>query len=110
MYLACDAGVSESLTSVCRTALAPLQRLGSNCVLFFVFSDCGGVLKWLLRTVTWGEPKSQSNLMYFWDTTVLGDWFGLAKAPARIVYVLVELLMWVGICGLLYRKGVFWKI
>lgn len=130
-YVLCDA-VTETApppmqmaSRVCKTVLAPLQWLGANCILFFVMSDCGGVLSWLVQIMSWGHPHSQNNLLYFWNDTVLGSWFGLASGcsppkqigfypngcvPEQLVYTAVELIVWSAICGWLFRKGIFWKI
>lgn len=123
-YVLCDAVTEtappamQTASYVCKTALAPLQWLGANCILFFVMSDCGGVLTWLVQIPSWGQPHSQNNLVYFWNETVLGSWFGLASGctngescvPVLLTYTAVEIVMWMAICGYLYRKGIFWKI
>lgn len=131
LYMLCDAAASDgpdaakAVSRIGRILLAPLQWLGSNCILFFVLSDCCGILDWVLRALTWGQPHTTHNLVYFFDHTVLGEWLGLASgckhfihppssgdpcAPVQVAHTIAELLMWVGICGLLYRKGIFWKI
>ena len=118
LYSACDIGDIPGLMHVSRTLLAPLQWLGSNCIIFFVFSDCGGVLNWFMTSVTWGMPKSEHNLVYFWKHSVLGEWLGLSAGcehlsfcgPVKVAHVIVQLSMWIIICYVLSCKGLFLKI
>jgi len=126
LFLACDAAPllhSAShrwlLTSRwCRAVLAPLQWLGTNSILFFVMSDCSGLLSWLLRMIAWGSPHSKNNIVYFFEYTVLYKWFRLGAdcssnspcGPVILVYTLVELVFWILVCGVLHKKGIFWKL
>merc|ERR1711998_829053 len=123
-YVLCDAVTDtappamQTASRIFRTVLAPLQWLGANCILFFVFSDSGGVGTWLAQIPSWGQPHDENNLVYFWNNIVLGKWFGLASGcsdiddcpPVRLTYTAVELVMWMAICGYLYHKGIFWKL
>mmetsp|Transcript_100360 Transcript_100360/g.199106 ORF Transcript_100360/g.199106 Transcript_100360/m.199106 type:complete len:497 (+) Transcript_100360:85-1575(+) len=102
-----------------KVVLAPLQWLGTNCILFFVLSDCCGVLDWLLRSLTWGVPYGEKNLMYWFQSIFLMKWLHLGNSctggyddcgPARMVYVWIQIVSWMLVCGVLHRKGIFWKI
>eukprot|EP00415_Alexandrium_ostenfeldii_P000990 UN0990 len=102
-----------------KVILSPLQWLGENCILFFVFSDCSGVLDWLLRSVTWGKPYSENNVVAWFQNKVLMQWLNLGGSctgsyaqcgPAVMTFVWIEILFWILVCGLLHRLGVFWKI
>merc|ERR1712176_287643 len=66
LYILCDAGIAPTVGRISRACLAPLQWLGSNCILFFIFSDSCGVLSWIIKILTWGTPHIESNLVYFW--------------------------------------------
>jgi len=102
-----------------RIALAPLQWLGANCILFFVLSDCCGVLDFLLRSITWGQPHAEKNIVAWFQNIVLMKWFNLGAhcsgayadcGPAVMTYIWVEILAWIVICGVLFHKNIFWKI
>lgn len=102
-----------------KIVLAPLQWLGTNCILFFVLSDCCGVLDWLLRSLTWGKPYGEKNPVYWFQSIFLMKWLHLGNScakgydecgPARMVYVWIQIASWMLICGVLYHKGIFWKI
>uniref|UniRef100_A0A7S4Q9P3 Heparan-alpha-glucosaminide N-acetyltransferase catalytic domain-containing protein n=1 Tax=Alexandrium monilatum TaxID=311494 RepID=A0A7S4Q9P3_9DINO len=102
-----------------KAILSPLQWLGENCILFFVLSDCCGVLDLLLRSITWGKPYTEKNVVAWFQNTVLMQWFGLGSScagmyaecgPAVMTYVWIEILLWVIVCGVLHRQGIFWKI
>eukprot|EP00415_Alexandrium_ostenfeldii_P002867 UN2867 len=102
-----------------KVILFPLQWLGENCIFFFVFSDCFGVLDWLLRFVTWGKPYSENNVVAWFQNKVLMQWLNLGGfcpgsyaqcGPAVMTFVWIEILFWILVCGLLHPLGVFWKI
>lgn len=124
LFGAIDGGIPSG-TQVARlrnwgkVVLSPLQWLGTNCILFFVLSDCCGVLDWLLRSLTWGVPYAEKNLVYWFQSIFLMKWLHLGNScaggyddcgPARMVYVWIQIVFWMLICGVLYRKGIFWKI
>jgi len=124
LFGAIDGGTSSG-TQVARLrnwgkiVLAPLQWLGTNCILFFVLSDCCGILDWLLRSLTWGMPYAEKNPVYWFQSIFLMKWLHLGKScaggydncgPARMVYVWIQIALWMLICGVLHRKGIFWKI
>ncbi|CAJ1349309.1 unnamed protein product [Effrenium voratum] len=118
LFAACDAAPSSRAAAVFGTALAPFQWLGSNCILFFVFSECCGVLSWLLRVVSWGQPASEHNIVHWfhdqflWQTCSLGAGCksGALCGPVEVAYTVVGLVFWVLVCGILHRKQIFWKI
>lgn len=109
----------QRVSAWAKTALSPLQWLGENCILFFVLSDCCGVLDWLLRSVTWGQPYAEKNLVSWFQNTVLMQWLNLGASctggyqhcgPAVMTFVWIEIIFWTLTCGLLHRHGIFWKI
>jgi len=124
LFLVIDAGslLPQSAQRIIRLAKAvcsPLQWLGENCILFFVLSDCCGVLDWLLRSVTWGKPYAENNVVAWFQNTVLMQWLNLGASctgsyhlcgPAVMTFVWIEILFWILVCGLLHRQGIFWKI
>mmetsp|Transcript_14315 Transcript_14315/g.50250 ORF Transcript_14315/g.50250 Transcript_14315/m.50250 type:complete len:402 (-) Transcript_14315:39-1244(-) len=78
------------------TALHPLK-----------FRPVAGLVRTLLTPLEW------------FQNAVLMDWLGLGSGcggayehcgPALMVYVWIEILAWMAICGVLYRKNMFWKI
>jgi len=110
---------ARALTGCLRIVLSPLQWLGANCILFFVFSDCCGVLDFILRSITWGEPHEDKNIVAWFQNVVLMKWFNLGAncsgtytdcASAVMTYVWVEIAAWIVICGVLFRKNIFWKV
>lgn len=96
-----------------KLSLAPLQWMGSNAILFYVFSDSGGVLTWLVTILSWGRPHGKKNLVYFFQE-MLAHGFGCAEflscVPALVTYTAIQLVFWFAVCGFLHRKGLIWKI
>jgi predicted acyltransferase len=129
LFLLCDhnlpvsrSALSASFGKVGRflsNILRPFQWLGSNCILFFVFSECCGVLSWFLQTITWGaQQNAKQNLVSWFHDKFLWHSCGLGKSctsqspcgPVEVAFTAVGLLFWILVCGLLHRKGIFWKI
>lgn len=121
LFLLCDESTRNTERSVSRSTrfcinlLKPFQWLGSNCILFFVFSECCGVLSWFLQTITWGTAKQ--NLVSWFHDEFLWHSCGLGRncttrlcGPVEVVFTIVGLIFWIFVCGLLHRKGIFWKI
>lgn len=128
LFAACDATGSsrdarpwiQRTTRCFRTCLAPLQWFGENCILFYLLSDCGGGLNFLVRTVSWGgSPKS--NLITWFQDTVIMTWFAVHGecepgavfdncGPAVLTYVLVQMVFWVVVLGILHQKGIIYKL
>eukprot|EP00928_Gymnodinium_smaydae_P010134 TRINITY_DN13805_c2_g1_i1.p1 TRINITY_DN13805_c2_g1~~TRINITY_DN13805_c2_g1_i1.p1 ORF type:complete len:520 (-),score=55.93 TRINITY_DN13805_c2_g1_i1:164-1723(-) len=109
----------QAFARVVRILLTPLQWLGANCILFFVLSDCCGVISFLMQSVTWGYPPNKNNIVSWFQETVLMDTFRLGSGctgsfehcgPALMAFVWIEIIVWVGICGILFQKNIFWKI
>jgi len=109
----------RSVSAWLRTLFIPLQWLGANCILFFVFSDCSGVLSFLLSSINWGHPYTENNIVAWFQNDVLMRWLDLGAScgttyarcgPALMVFVWVEIVAWMSIAGILYRKKIFWKI
>jgi len=85
--------------------LSPLEWLGSNALLFFVFSSCSGVLPALIRHFYFDEP---SNNLYDWFLeSVLQNQFGLEEAHAMIFFSIAEFMFWVVVCCILHKQKIF---
>ena len=113
LYVVCD--VEWSLFRRLRQGtvllLKPFQWLGCNAIFFFVFSECCGLLSWMLQCVTWGSGR---NLVRCFRDFL---WHSLGRqcntelcGPVEVAYTAIQLMFWILLCGLLYRKGLFWKI
>lgn len=107
---------------------APLIWLGTNAILFFCLSNSCSVLKWLLQSVSWGAPRADNNLPAWFEKTVLWSWARLGQScagglhgpvsdrdpmacgPVILASVVVQLAFWTAVCGILYRKKIFWKV
>lgn len=118
LYFACDV-LAQRPSFWGRAALrfaplyAPFRWLGSNCILFFVLSDCCGVFSWFLQFIAWGHPAGEHNVVHWFRKQLLRKAFNCtttACGPADAVYALVGLAFWVLVCGVLHRRGIFWKI
>lgn len=123
LFFLCDAkrsaaSISGKLGRFATNVLKPFQWLGSNCILFFVLSECCGVLSWFLQTVTWDSKGSKENLVSWFHDKFLWHSCGLGRncsppgacGPVEAVYTTVGLIFWIVLCGLLHRKRIFWKI
>jgi len=81
------------------------------------------VLQFLVTSFYVGEQTR--NLQIFFMETVLMGWFRIpcpghepgdneggdeGKCPMTFVYCLVEVAFFMCICGVLFRKGIFWKL
>lgn len=125
LYFACDV-LAQRPSFWGRAALrfaplyAPFRWLGSNCILFFVLSDCCGVFSWFLQFIAWGHPAGEHNVVHWFRKQLLRSlWLSqhssialpvLRFASVDAVYALVGLAFWVLVCGVLHRRGIFWKI
>ncbi|CAE7196395.1 HGSNAT [Symbiodinium sp. CCMP2456] len=118
LYFACDV-LAQRPTFWGRAALrfaplyAPFRWLGSNCILFFVLSDCCGVFSWFLQFIAWGHPAGEHNVVHWFRKQLLRKAFNCTATlcgPADVAYALVGLAFWVLVCGVLHRRGIFWKI
>lgn len=114
LYAVCDVewSVFHRLRQGTVILLKPFQWLGCNCIFFFVFSECCGVLSWMLQFVTWGSDRNLVRCFrdFLWHSG-LGRWCNTELCgPVEVAYTAVGLLFWILVCGLLYRKGIFWKI
>lgn len=84
-----------------------LVHLGSNAIFFYVFSDCGGLLRVLLNSV-WIERDGQRVTMVSW---FLNSVLKVQDYPNMIiVYALIQLALFVLITSSLYRRGIFIKL
>ena len=123
LFFLCDweavSPCAERILRVGSTALKPFQWLGSNCILFFVLSECCGVLSWCLQTVRWGKPGNSQNIVgwfhdhFLWQSCGLGNGCPSSQsscAPVEVAFTLVGLVFWILVCGVLHRWGIFWKI
>lgn len=105
--------------------MSPFRWLGTNALLFFVFADSGGVLEHIVTKFYNQHPEN--NLVTWVQGTMLMDWFGLAcpgwtradhstdkgkpgECTMILAYSLIEIFIWCCICGVLFRKRLFWKL
>jgi len=102
LYFACDV-LAHRPTLWGRAALrfawlyAPFRWLGSNCILFFVLSDCCGLFSWFLQFIAWGNPAGEHNVVYWFRKQLLWKAFNCTATPcgpADAAYALVGLAFW----------------
>lgn len=109
------------ISKVSNLVLTPFKWLGANCILFFVLSDCSGVLEGILSLIYIDHDSSPRDVVSWFKGTVLLKWLGLGAhcddsagfmkcGPAVMTYVFIQLFFWSCVCGLLYKKGIIWKI
>jgi len=114
LYLVCDAysclpAPLQTVSKGIRFCLTPLQMLGTNAILFFVGSSSCGMLQWILEIVTWGDH--QQTIVGWYRQSILADTFGLhAAGPQQVAFTSIEIVFWMCLCSVLYKKGIFWKI
>lgn len=108
LFFLCDREPSSPLwrkmTIIGTTALKPFQWLGANCILFFVLSECCGVLSWALQSVR-GEEQNIVRWFrdhFLWHTCRLGHHCPSpvgnvqnACAPVEVAFTLIGLLFWI---------------
>lgn len=85
-----DRFVFKAATTIDTLLLKPFMYLGTNAMLFFVFSDSGQTACRIVSAVTWDKDyvpaeQSQKNLVYFFKKTVLMDWLGFRCPSFDIV-------------------------
>jgi predicted acyltransferase len=80
----------------------PLAHLGMNAILFFVLSDCGGLLNVFLQSV-WVSRDGRKVTLTSWfrDDFLSGNIF---------IYALQQLFFYTCLTTLLYRRKIFFKI
>lgn len=80
----------------------PLAHLGMNAILFFVLSDCGGLLNVFLQSV-WVSRDGRKVTLTSWfrDDFLSGNIF---------IYALLQLFFYTCLTTLLYRRKIFFKI
>ena len=88
--------------------LKPLQWIGANALFFFVFSSCNGVLRNILRHF-YIHDESANLYDWFIDEFLKND-LNLQPQYAVLVYSIIEFVFFVAICGILYRKKMFWTL
>lgn len=128
LFVICDAhalhqaspGWLQKLFKGTSTMLQPFRWLGSNAILFFVMSP-SDVLQNILQTVTWKHADRSENIVHWFTNTILWQGLGLGSGchmkegsdkcgPFILVWVCVQLIFWIIVCGVLFRKNIFWKI
>ena len=88
--------------------LKPLQWIGANALFFFVFSSCNGVLRNILRHF---YIRDESANLYDWFLEeFLTNTVNLEPKYATLVYSLIEFTFFVFVCGILYRRKLFWTL
>jgi predicted acyltransferase len=114
--------LAKTAAGIFGTILTPFRWLGTNALLFFVFSSSGGVLELLVSSVYVKHPGN--NFISWFQGTVLIEWFGFhcpgwtkAKRSCKghgcdmvLCYSAIEICFWACICGILFRKRIFWKL
>lgn len=104
--------------------LRPFQWLGANAILYFMLSDSGGILELLVKSLTVGSKEN--NLATFFKGTILMDWFGFScpgyadqtgmrhakqdECVMILAYSVSQILFWMLVCGVLYRKKIFLRL
>jgi len=79
------------------TSGTAILMLGSNCILFFVLSDCCGLFSWFLQFIAWGNPAGEHNVVYWFRKQLLWKAFNCTATPcgpADAAYALVGLAFW----------------
>lgn len=80
----------------------PLAHLGMNAILFFVLSDCGGLLNVFLQSVWVSRDGRRVTLTSWFRDDVLSE--------NIFIYALLQLFFFTCLTTLLYRRKMFFKI
>ena len=85
----------------------PFIHLGMNGLLFYILSDCGGVVGAFVNSL-WIERNEHRVTIVTW---FLDDFLEVKDNPHRIIfYALVQLTLYLLLMSILYHKRVFIKI
>ena len=89
------------------TFMTPFTWLGANGLLFFILSDCGGVVPALMGSIWAGEPTN--NMVT--NSKVVCTWICQGdKAVGMLLYTLIEWLLLVWFCRFLFKNKLFFRV
>jgi predicted acyltransferase len=84
----------------------PFRWFGMNPILAFLGTGAMARLLGSVITVTWGGERLPIQRVI--HDRIFASW--LDPRSASLLYALTFVLIWAGICGLLYRKRIFFKV